>query len=201
MQALGTLWVATHNKDKLREIKEIFKEVPVEVRGAFEVAHYSAPTESGKTFQENALIKAKFLKAIKSQDWILSDDSGIEVTALKMLPGVHSARYAGPTAKDVENTTKLLKMLQMQATAGDRSAQFKCAICLITPSGEEKFFEGVVKGTIASGMKGKAGFGYDSVFIPEGQTQTIGELGLAFKNKISHRAVALKQVIEYLKSL
>ncbi|MBK9294968.1 MAG: RdgB/HAM1 family non-canonical purine NTP pyrophosphatase [Oligoflexia bacterium] len=196
-----TLWVATHNKNKLKEIKDIFKDTPFEVHGAFEISHYSPPNETGKTFQENAQIKARFLKAIKPQDWVLSDDSGLEVTALKMLPGVHSARYAGPTAKDIENTTKLLKMLQIQATSGDRSAQFKCVMCLISPNGEEKFFEGYLKGNIASTIKGLSGFGYDPVFIPQGQEKTLAELGLAFKNSVSHRFMALKEVIKYLKSL
>src|SRR5436190_1616715 len=98
------IWIATHNKDKFKEIKELLKDLPLEVHGAFELPHYSAPNETGLTFNENARIKARSLKAMKSEAWVLADDSGLEVPGLKNLPGVHSARYAGANARDIENT-------------------------------------------------------------------------------------------------
>src|SRR4051812_11683769 len=102
------LWFATTNKDKYKEVKEMLKALPVTVRGAFELPHYTAPQEIGNTFLENARIKARFLHAMRPEAWIIADDSGLEVNGLKGLPGVHSARYAGPRARDVENTTKVL---------------------------------------------------------------------------------------------
>ncbi len=195
------IWIATHNRDKFKEIKELMKSTQLEVHGAFEMPHYSQPAENGKTFQENAQIKAKSLKAMKPEAWVLSDDSGLEVQALDNLPGVHSARYAGPTARDIENTSKLLKHLAMRAPGDARHAQFKCVLCLISPSGEEKYFEGALKGTISKDMRGKTGFGYDPVFIPENETKTLAELGIAVKNRLSHRAQALKQAVSFLTSL
>lgn len=199
------IWIATNNKDKFKEIKELLKNSGLEAHGAFELPHYVSPKETGQTFADNAKIKAKYLKAVKPEAWVLADDSGLEVPALKNLPGVHSARYAGPTARDIENTAKLLKQLVIQPPPqgiqpGDRTAQFKCVMCLLSPTGEEKIFEGSLKGTIARDMKGKYGFGYDPVFVPENETQTLAELGLAVKNRLSHRARALKQVVEFLSS-
>lgn len=187
------LWVATTNKDKYKEIKELLKDLPLEVHAAFELPSYSAPSESSATFAGNARIKAKFLKAIKPDAWVLADDSGLEVPTMDGLPGVHSARYAGPNARDIENTLKLIKHLQLR-NVSDRSAQFRCVMCLISPNGSEKIAEGILKGTIAKEMRGKTGFGYDPVFVPEGETKTLAELGLAVKNKLSHRARALKEV-------
>jgi XTP/dITP diphosphohydrolase len=195
------LWIATTNKDKFKELRELLKEVPVEVHAALELPHYTAPRETGTTFVDNARIKARFLKAMKPDAWILADDSGLEVTALKGIPGVHSARYAGPNARDIENTSKLLKQIQIQTSGEDRSAQFRCVLCLVSPGGEEKIFEGVLKGSISRDMRGKTGFGYDPIFIPEGETKTLAELGIAVKNRLSHRANALRQAREHLKGV
>ncbi len=191
------LWIATTNKDKFKEIKELLKALPLEVHGAFELPHYSAPQENGSTFLENAKIKARFLKAMRPECWVLADDSGIEANGLKGLPGVHSARYAGPRARDIENSTKLITQLRTQNVT-DRSAQFRCVMVLLSPSGEEIISEGVLKGTISNDMRGKTGFGYDPVFIPENETKTIAELGLATKNKLSHRAQSLRVVRSHL---
>jgi len=187
------LWFATTNKDKFKEVKELLKTLPVEVHGAFELPHYSAPQENGNTFLENAKIKARFLKAMRPDAWILADDSGLEVNGMKGLPGVHSARYAGPRARDIENTTKLLTQMRIQNVI-DKSAQFKCVMVLLSPTGEETVSEGSLKGSISNELKGKTGFGYDPVFIPENETKTIAELGLAVKNRLSHRAQALRLI-------
>lgn len=195
------LWVATTNKGKLKEIQELLKEMPLDIHSPLEMPAYTAPDEIGQSFAENARIKARFLKAVKPNAWVLADDSGLEVKALRDLPGVHSSRYAGPKARDVENTSKLLKQIQIQTSGEDRSAQFRCVMCLMGPSGEEKVFEGLLKGSISRDVRGKTGFGYDPVFIPENETQTLAELGMAVKNRLSHRAQALKQVREYLKTV
>ncbi len=195
-----SLWVATTNKDKFKEIKELLKALPIEVHGAFELPQYTAPQENGSTFADNARIKAKFLRAMRPDSWVLADDSGLEAQGLKGLPGVHSARYAGPRARDVENTTKLLTQLRIQNVA-DRAAQFKCVMVLLSPTGEETISEGVLRGSISKEMRGKTGFGYDPIFIPENETKTLAELGMAIKNKLSHRAQALKTVRSHLERI
>lgn len=194
------LWIASFNKNKFREIKDIFANCPFELHGAFELPTYMEPNEDGMTFGANARIKAKSLQAVKPGTWILSDDSGIEVDVLDGLPGVHSARYAGPKARDVENTTKLLKQVQLRSGGENRKAQFRCVMCLLDPNGKEHIFEGTLKGELARDMRGTQGFGYDPIFIPEGETKTLGELGKIVKNKYSHRARALEQVEEFLKT-
>ena len=124
----------------------------------------------------------------------------LEVEGLGNLPGVHSARYAGPKAADSENTAKLLKMMQIRAVA-NRNAQFQCALVVYTPTGEEWIFNGQLKGQIAKAPAGQHGFGYDPVFIPEGETKTLAEIGSGYKSKHSHRAHATMQFIEKLKAL
>lgn len=195
-----SLWVATTNKGKFTEIKDLLKDAKIDLHGASEIPHYAAPRENGSTFLENARIKAKFLKAMKPDAWVLADDSGLEVTCLKGNPGIHSARYAGPNARDIENTLKVLKFMQLQSTGNDRTAQFRCVMLLVSPAGEEFVFEGILKGTIAKEMRGKGGFGYDPIFIPEGQDKTLAELGLAVKNKLSHRYQAFRLAKEKLMS-
>src|SRR4051812_19300768 len=107
-----SIWIATTNKDKFKEIKELMRELPLDVHAALEIPHYSAPPETAVTLVDNARIKARFLQAMRPDAWVLSDDSGLEVTALKGLPGVYSARYAGANARDIENTSKVLKQIQ-----------------------------------------------------------------------------------------
>ena len=200
LEAWPQIWIATTNKDKFKEIKELLKSLPLDVHGASELPHYTAPEEIGNTFLENARIKARFLKAMKPEAWVLADDSGLEVPAMRNLPGVHSARYAGPRARDIENTTKLLHQMGIQKIA-DRTARFVCVMVLLGPTGQDQVFEGILKGLVAGQMKGKTGFGYDPVFIPEGHTQTLAELGMAVKNRLSHRAQALRMVRTYLEGI
>jgi XTP/dITP diphosphohydrolase len=192
-----SLWFATTNKDKFKEVKELLKALPVEVHGAFELPHYSAPQENGNTFLENAKIKARFLKAMRPEAWVVADDSGLEVNGMKGLPGVHSARYAGPRARDVENTTKLLTQMRIQNVT-EKTAQFRCVMVLLSPTGEETNSEGILKGSISNEMRGKTGFGYDPIFIPDNETKTVAELGLAVKNRLSHRAQALRAIRSHL---
>lgn len=196
------IWVATGNKGKLSEFKILFdKDIPqFKVFSIADLPTFSPPPENGATFLDNARIKAKSLKAMKPGAWIVADDSGLEVEGLGGLPGVHSARYAGPKAADSENTAKLLKMMQIRAVA-NRNAQFVCSLVVYTPTGEELIFNGILKGQIAKSPAGQHGFGYDPVFIPEGETKTLAEIGSGYKSKHSHRSKAALQLIEKIKSL
>jgi XTP/dITP diphosphohydrolase len=195
---MTNLWVATTNQGKLNEFRNLMAE-HVEVHSLNELAFYSPPPETGKTFLENARIKARSLKAVRPAVWVVADDSGLEVEGLGGLPGVHSARYAGDKASDVENVAKLLKMLQIRSPA-QRSARFRCVLVAYDPSGTEHVIEGVVKGDIATVARGKNGFGYDPVFRPEGHDKTFAELGLAVKNQLSHRAKAIRELLTLLSS-
>jgi XTP/dITP diphosphohydrolase len=194
---VNELWIATSNEGKLNEFKMLFNRLPYSVHAQKELPVFAPRPETGDTFEANARIKAKTLYAVTKGKWTLGDDSGLMVNGLGGLPGVHSARYAGPKASDSENVAKLLKMLTIRHIA-DRTASFISCIVLISPTGEEYVFEGKLAGKISTVAKGKTGFGYDCVFIPDGETLTLGELGLAQKNKISHRARACEQVAEKL---
>lgn len=193
------LWIATGNQGKLNEFKMLLNRVPIELHAQSELPVFSAPPENGDSFLANARIKARALRSVKNQSWVLAEDSGLTVEGLGGLPGIHSARYAGPKASDLENTAKLLKMVQIR-TAMNRKAAFVCTMVVFSPTGEEFVFEGRLNGEIAKAQKGSSGFGYDNAFIPEGQTQTLAELGLAFKNKVSHRAKAIELMLEKLGS-
>lgn len=194
------IWIATGNDGKLKEYALQMKSVPdLKLHSQNEISGFSTRPEDGKTFVDNARIKARTLKSVKSNVWVLGEDSGLEVTGLGGLPGVHSARYAGPKAADSENVAKLLKMMQIRAVA-DRSARFVCSTVVFTPQGEEWVFTGELKGTIAKTPAGQHGFGYDPVFVPEGETKTLAELGSGYKIQHSHRAHALKSFLEKLKT-
>jgi XTP/dITP diphosphohydrolase len=187
------LWIATTNRGKMIEFETLLSGVEIKIHSLAELNNYYAPPETGTTFEENARIKARSLKAMKPDTWVIAEDSGLEVTGLNNLPGVHSARYAGPKATDPENVSKLLKMMGLRS-ADKRQAQFKCVIVGYKPTGEEFVITGEVKGEIARAAKGKDGFGYDPIFIPEGHTQTFAELGVTEKNKMSHRAQAIRKL-------
>jgi XTP/dITP diphosphohydrolase len=189
------IWIATGNTGKVKEFKEL---LPAhQIFSILDMKSYSSPPENGKTFEENARIKAKSFKSIKPGLWVIGEDSGIEVEGLGNMPGIFSARYAGENARDVENTSKILKMIGIRSP-GNRKAQFRSVMIAYDPQGVEHKFEGILKGEIAKDMKGTNGFGYDSVFIPEGLTQTFGEMSVIEKNKISHRFLAVSQLLPKL---
>lgn len=190
------LWIATGNKGKLSEYKLLLREiVDLKVFSQGDIPSFTPRPEDGKTFLDNARIKAKTLRAIKNTQWVLGEDAGLEVEGLNNLPGIHSARYAGPKASDSENVAKLLKMMTLRPMA-NRNARFVCTTVIYTPTGEEWVFTGEMKGKIASKPLGLHGFGYDPVFIPDGQPQTLAELGDGYKTQHSHRAQALKAFLE-----
>lgn len=197
------IWIATGNKGKLEEFKLGLKplsasEENVQIFSQSDLKSFTPMPENGDTFVANARIKAKSLKAMKPNCWIIADDSGLEVHGLGNLPGIHSARYAGPHARDSENVAKLLKMMLIR-NVSPRTAQFKCVLVIYSPTGEEFVYEGELKGTISSKPSGLMGFGYDPVFVPDGETKTLADLGPGYKIQKSHRAVALEKFLASLK--
>ncbi|MEK6628094.1 MAG: RdgB/HAM1 family non-canonical purine NTP pyrophosphatase [Bdellovibrionota bacterium] len=200
MELNKELWIATGNKGKLDEYKLTLGKIPeLKLFSQADLPYFTPRPEDGQTFLDNARIKAKSVKALKSEHWVLGEDAGLEVEGLNNLPGIHSARYAGPNARDSENVAKLLKMIQIRSAA-NRKAQFKCVTVVLTPNNEEWVFEGLLKGQIGTKVAGTMGFGYDPIFIPEGETKTLAELGPAYKVQKSHRAMALAQFLAKLKS-
>lgn len=189
---MKSLWVATTNQGKLNEFRNLMGG-SVDLHSVNELKVYSAPPENGKTFEENARIKARTLKAMRPGEWVVADDSGLEAEGLLGMPGIHSARYAGEKASDAENVAKLLKMIQIRSAA-NRNARFVCVLVAYDPEGKEHILHGEVKGQIALTARGKTGFGYDPVFIPEGQDKTYAELGPAVKNQSSHRSRAIREL-------
>ena len=153
------------------------------------------PEETGETFYENALAKASFGRAIAEGDaWVLGEDSGLEVDGLGGRPGIFSARYAGPGATDGENVAKLLA--ELEGIAGDgRRARYVCELVGLASDGSERRGTGTLEGRIAAAPRGSAGFGYDPVFVPEGEERTVAELGDAWKAERSHRAVAARNLL------
>lgn len=192
--------VATGNQGKMREIAEWLSDLPYSLSSLKErwdpVPHIP---EDGQTFEENALAKAQWVYS-RTGIWTLADDSGLEVDCLEGEPGVYSARYAGENADDRQNTEKLLDALK-GVPAEKRSAQFRCVIVLITGSGTRLTASGVCRGRIGSAPRGKNGFGYDPVFIPNGFSSTFGELDSGIKQSISHRGKALLRLRKQLHSL
>ena len=185
------LILATHNDHKAKEFRDILPQYSVQTLA--DLGHDDEIKETATSLEGNSFIKAETV--FKGYGHVvISDDSGLEVDALNGAPGVYSARYAGDPRNDQRNTEKLLDELQ---GASNRKAQFRTVITLM--NAENSFqFEGIVKGTIAKSPRGKAGFGYDPVFIPEGVQQTFAELAANEKNKISHRANAIEKLLHFL---
>lgn len=184
---------ATNNAHKLEEIKNILGD-KVEILSLADIYCHTDIPETADTLEGNARQKAMYVYTHYGMD-CFADDTGLEVDALEGAPGVHSARYASEKGHDSQaNMEKLLREMEEK---NDRKAQFRTIISLIE-KGEEKQFEGVVRGEILRERKGNSGFGYDPVFRPEGYDKTFAELGNEIKNKISHRARAVASLCEYL---
>lgn len=186
---------ATNNPNKLREVKELvgdrFKIMSLEEIGCFEDIPETADTLDG-----NALIKARHIKEKYGYD-CFADDTGLEIAALDNAPGVYSARYAGEQKDPKDNMRKVLAELEGQE---NRAARFRTVIAF-SYQGEEKLFEGIVNGTIATSESGCEGFGYDPIFVPEGYDVTFAEMSSDVKNSISHRGRAVRAFIDYLKQI
>jgi XTP/dITP diphosphohydrolase len=184
----STLLVASHNQGKVREIADLLSPHGILVRGAAEVG-LMEPEETGRTFAENALLKAR-AAAEGGGLMALADDSGLSVAALNGAPGIYSARWAGP-GKDF--ALAMARVERELKAARDASAKFVCVLALATPSGEAELFEGEVHGHLVFPPRGKNGFGYDPIFLADGMNQTFGEIDPAQKHAISHRARAFEK--------
>lgn len=183
---------ATNNQHKLEEIRKI-TQGSLEILSLTDIGCNEEIDETGITLNENALIKATYVKERYGFD-CFADDTGLEVDALEGAPGVYSARYAGEACRPEDNMEKLLA--EMKETE-NRRAQFRTVIALRC-NGENHLFEGVIRGSIIREKKGNEGFGYDPIFMPEGYDKTFAELGTEVKNQISHRAVATSKLMHFL---
>lgn len=189
------LCFATNNNHKLEEVSNLlgdqFEIVSLEAVGCKEEIE-----ETGTTLEENSLIKASYIHENFGLD-CFADDTGLEVKALNGAPGVYSARYAGEPADSARNTELLLQRLE---GVREREARFRTVITLIMGK-TVKQFEGIVNGSITTQRSGDLGFGYDPVFLPKGYDRTFAEMPLQEKNTISHRALAIEKLVDYLKSI
>jgi XTP/dITP diphosphohydrolase len=183
---------ATNNQHKLEEVRDILGN-KYQIVSLQEIDCREDIPETAGTLEGNALLKARFVKENYGFD-CLADDTGLEVKALDNAPGVYSARYAGESKNPAANRQKLLRELEGK---DDRSAQFRTVIALLK-NGKEQLFEGIVAGEIIREERGTTGFGYDSIFVPKGYTETFAELGAEIKNAISHRAEAVNQLKHFL---
>jgi len=190
-----TIVLATRNPGKISEIEALLTGVRIATAASFPGC--PEPKESSRTFEENALIKARAVAGFTGKT-ALADDSGLEVDALGGAPGVHSARYAGATASDGDNMGRLLDALSGVA---DRTARFQCVIAVVAPDGRTWTSDGVCEGRILREPRGESGFGYDPLFVPAGYDSTFAELDARMKNRISHRAMALRRIAETLDAL
>lgn len=190
---------ASSNVNKIREIEAVLPQNII-LSGLKELAITHEIPEPGTTIKENSFLKARFVWDFLKNDTnvsVFADDSGLEVEALNGAPGVYSARYAGELKNDEANNIKLIQELK---DSNNRNARFITVITLILKE-EVYYFEGEIKGSIALHPAGNSGFGYDPLFIPEGFTKTFAELGSEIKNSISHRALAVKKMKEFLAGL
>jgi XTP/dITP diphosphohydrolase len=182
--------LSSHNENKLRELGALLPGWELDLLGAAEF-----PEEVGLTYYDNALEKARFGREHGDREaWMLGEDSGLEVEALGGAPGIRSARFApeGPEA-----VAKLLAELRGVESEG-RGARYVCELVALSPEGAELRGTGILEGRIAEEARGSEGFGYDPVFVPEGETRTVAELGNAWKSRNSHRARAARALVEDL---
>lgn len=193
------LLIATQNAHKIEEIIDLLDGLAIPIKSLQDYPSVDEPVEDQPTFEGNALLKARYY-AQHFGGACVADDSGIEVDALSGAPGVYSARYAGEHCSDDDNNAKLLR--EMTAVPDERrTARFVCCAALVTAEGLEHIIRGTVEGRIAATCNGENGFGYDSLFIPDGHQDTFGVLSPQTKAGISHRAQAFGEVKAYLAEL
>jgi XTP/dITP diphosphohydrolase len=188
--------VATNNQGKVVEIEAMLSKFSVAVSSLAAYEKIPEAVEDGKTFQENAILKAKHY-ALYTKEVCLADDSGLEVDALHGAPGVYSARYAGETATDEENNQKLLAELK-GVPSEERTARFRCVLALV--DGDKVLFtaSGTIEGIMLEAPRGEGGFGYDPLFFVPSLGKTLAEVTVVEKNSISHRGQALKNLGDML---
>ena len=183
---------ASGNENKVREIQALLNK-QFEVKGLSEIGLNEDIPETADDLEGNALLKARYVFNKVGAD-VFADDTGLEIEALEGRPGVYSARYAGEEKNSRLNVEKVLT--EMQGIA-DRRARFRTVIALIL-QGKEYLFEGIVEGTILSSQHGEDGFGYDPIFLPLGSVRSFAEMNLGEKNQTSHRAIAIRKLIQFL---
>jgi XTP/dITP diphosphohydrolase len=193
------LVLATRNFGKVRELSDMLsQQCSIEVLSMRDFPEAPDVVEDGETYQDNAKKKAvdiaKYVGVLA-----LADDSGLEVDALGGAPGVHSARYAGSDASDADRIAKLLAATR-NVPDDERTARFKCAVAVAEPNGRADVVVDVCDGKIIRKPRGNLGFGYDPVFVPHGYDRTFAELGEQIKNRISHRAKALRMALKLIES-
>lgn len=188
--------LASRNPDKIVELREILKPLDIELLSATDFPDLEEVVEDGETLQENAAKKARYV-AKETGLPALADDTGLEVEALDLRPGVYSARYAGEDVTYEENVQKLLREMSPFPEEEQRKAHFRTVIAFIYDD-EEQYFEGRCPGYILKEPTGNNGFGYDPVFKPKGYNQTFAELDQTEKNRISHRGKAVRKFYEWL---
>lgn len=184
--------VATRNGGKVREIRKALMGLGFRLYALGDFPDVPEMEEDGESFTENALKKARFYSNYFGK-LALADDSGLEIKALKGLPGIYSARYAGEKASNQENNQKLLREMA-EVPFSRRGAQFQCVIAIVSPDGKEAIAEGSCKGRIGFKEVGRRGFGYDPLFFLPRYGKTMAQLTLEEKNRISHRGKALRKL-------
>lgn len=187
----GELIIASHNDGKIKEIRELVSPFGIMATSAKKIG-LDDPEEAGKTFVENAAIKAQ-AAARASNRPALADDSGLSVDALEGAPGIYSARWAGEP-RDFYAAMKKVEKALMETESEDWGARFICALCLAWPDGHEEIFEGEARGRLTFPPRGDNGFGYDPIFIPDGHDITFGEMAPKKKHAMSHRADAFRKL-------
>lgn len=188
---------ATDNRDKLDEVRWILHDTGWQLISLSDINYNGDIPEVGQTYYDNAVIKARTAFSIY-KSWTMAEDSGLEIDALGGKPGVLSARFFPPDVTCFERNRRILELI-IDVPTEKRTACFRSVVCLIDPTGAERCFEGVCQGRIAHTIRGGYGFGYDPIFIPEGYGLTFAEMGQEIKNRISHRALAIRQMMQFLK--
>lgn len=198
---IDTLVLATHNAKKLAELRRIVAACGLEVAvlGLDDVTPYPEPAETERTFTGNALLKARAAAAATGLA-ALADDSGLEVDVLNRMPGVRTARWAGPAASDEENR-RLVLAQTADVPDAERTARFVAAVALVLPDGTERVVRETMEGRLAHAETGDGGFGYDPIFIADGKCVTNAELTPVEKDAISHRGKAVRAMVAHLREL
>lgn len=197
--AAPRLVLATRNPGKAREIAAVYGHLRIAWLTLADFPELGDLPETGTTYVENAAAKARAASSATGLP-SLADDSGIEVDALGGEPGVHSARFLGSAATDAGRNARIIEMLA-DVPPEARTARYRAAVAVALPDGSVRIFEGTCEGRIATSPRGHGGFGYDPLFVPDGETRTMAEVPMEMKNRISHRARALRAAEPYLAGL
>jgi XTP/dITP diphosphohydrolase len=191
------LLLASNNAGKVAEFSDLLRGIPLDIVVPMDLGLAFEPTEDGTTYAENATRKAVAFASARSELIVLADDSGLEIAAFDGWPGIHSVRFAGPTADDATRRKLILDRLGDRPPAM-RRARFVCTVTVARGNGILAQGSGYLDGTIAHAETGTGGFGYDPIFIPIGHDRSLGELSSGEKNRISHRAMAVAQIRPFL---